>query len=251
MMKNLIPLLIMLLAISCDRDPALDADVLADYMELNVSLQIGSDIVACAGGNENGLLGSDIEPTDVVFYPIEGATEFRYFEAENVADSANFSKYIAKELDQEALFNGYLRKFNNTPFSGEKMGIVTYKTPGKIHKCNAIRLKTNVKPTEVNHDLIEFDENGVTPSFTWSSGIINENFIYFQVISDLDGNLISGTYTVDTEFTFYDLSNVVFNITDTTSTPALEPNKNYKFSLMGVSDDNWINLFGETIFSTN
>lgn len=250
-MKNLILLFAVLLIISCNKEPALDEGILADYMELNMLLEQGSSIVACAGGNENGFLGSTVEPTDVIFYPIEGATDFRYYEAENVADSIDFTKYVAKPLDNEPLFNGYLWKFNNPPFSGEKMGIVTYRTPGKIHMCNPIRLKTNDKPTEVNASLIDVTENGVTPSFSWSNGSIDENFIYFHVISDLDNNLISGTYTVDQQFTFYDLSNVVFNITDTTSTPSLAPNTTYKFSMMGVSEDNWVNLFAEKEFTTN
>ena len=128
------------------------------------------------------------------------------------------------------------------------MGVVTYKTPGKLHVCTPIRLKTNEKPTETNAALVEIDEAGVHPSFSWEDGLIRENVIYFQVISDEAGNLISGTYTIEKAFTFYDLSNVVFNITDSTTTPALEPNKIYRFTLMGVSEDNWVNLFSEIPF---
>ena len=250
-MKNFFLYLSAFLLLSCNEEPVLNEEVLADYINLNLHLEVGSDIVACAGGKENGFLGSNLEPTDVIFYPIEAATDFRYFEANDVADSTDLSMYLAKPLMDEPIFNGYLWKFNNTPFSGEKMGIVTYKTPGKIHMCNPIRLKTNDKPTEVNANVITVSENGITPSFSWSNGMIDENFVYFHVVSDLENNLISGTYTVEQTFTFYDLSNVVFNITDTSSTPSLEPNTEYKFTLLGVSEDNWINLFGETVFSTN
>lgn len=250
-MKKLIFVFVVLLMFSCDEeDTVLDEMVLADYIKLNSSLEL-ADLVACAGGQEDGLLESVNEPTDVFFYPIKGATEFRYFEAENIADSANFSKYLAKELDSEPMFNGYLWKFNNTPFTGERMGIVTYKTPGKLHVCTPIRHKTNVKPTEVNPDLVTIAENGTMPSFSWEDGLINENVIYFQVISDTDNNLISGTYTIEKDFTFYDLSNVVFNITDSTSAPMLEPNKDYRFTMMGVSEDNWVNLLIEKDFRTD
>ena len=248
-MKPFIFISISLLLCSCTKETILNEQVLADYIELNSTLE-SADLVACAGGTATGFLGSVMEPTDVMFYPIEGATDFRYFEAENVADSSNFSKYLAKELNSEPLFNGYLWKFNNEPFSGERMGVVTYKTPGKLHVCTPIRQKTYVKPTETNAALIEVFENGDTPSFSWVDGAIKENVIYFQVISDLEGNLISGTYTFEQTFTFYDLSNVVFNITTANSTPVLETNKNYKFTLMGVSEDNWVNLFAEKEFST-
>lgn len=249
-MKNLILLSILLLAFSCKKEPALQENILADYLELNKSLE-SADLVACAGGKADGLFGAGTEPTAVFFYPIEGATDFRYFEAENVADSLDFSKYIAKELPSEPIFNGYLWKFNNVSFSGERMGVVTYKTPGRIHACAPVRQKTYVKPTEINTSLASVIENGVNPSFTWEDGLIDESVIYFQVISDVEGNFISGTYTIEKQFTFYDLSNVVFNITDTTAVPTLEPNQDYKFTMMAVSEDNWVNLFIEKEFSTN
>jgi len=248
-MKYLFLILSTLFLLSCDKDPALNPSILAEYIELNSSLEM-ADLVACAGGNENGLLGMPSEPTDVFFYPIQGATDFRYFEAENIADSTDYTRYIEKKLSDEPLFNGYLWKFNNTSFTGEKMGVVTYKTPGKIHVCSPIRIKTNIKPTEVNESLVEVTENILNPSFSWSDGLIDESVIYFQVISDAENNLISGTYTIEKDFTFYDLSNVVFNITDTLSIPTLEANQDYKFTLMGVSEDNWVNLFVEKSFST-
>jgi len=246
-MKYLIATGVLLLAFACNKEMIPPAPNLADYLALNTTLEL-ADLVACAGGSANGLLGEATHPTDVFFYPVPGATDFRYFEAENVADSLDFSQYRAKELNCAPVFNGYLWKFDNTPFVGERMGIVTYKTPGKIHVCTPIRLKTNRKPTEVNPGLVTVTENGTTPTFRWADGQIRENVIYFQVISDSENNFISGTYTVESTFTFYDLQNVVFNITSDPS-PSLAPNQNYKFTLMGVSEDNWINLFAEVEFT--
>ncbi|MEM7657982.1 MAG: hypothetical protein AAF399_17790 [Bacteroidota bacterium] len=248
-MKQLSFLVVTLLLFSCQEEIILEERILAGYIALNDSLE-QADLVACAAGKEGGFLGSAEEPTDVFFYPIPGATDFRYFEAEAVADSADFSQYVEKELPDEPVFNGYLWKFNNTPFEGERMGIVTYRTPGKLHVCQPIRMKTNPKPTEVNPDLGEIMENGTTPSFRWEDGDIQENVIYFQVISDLAGNLISGTYTIEKNFTFYELDNVVFNITNPNLTPALAPNQTYRFTMMGVSEDNWVNLVIEKEFST-
>lgn len=249
-MKYLVFLFCAVFLTSCTNEAPLDENVLAEYIELNDSLEI-ADLVACAGGKMDGLLGTDSHPTDVFFYPIEEATDFRYFESDGVADSLDFTKYKAKDLESEPIFNGYLWKFNNTPFDGEKTGIVSYRTPGKLHICQFIRLKTNVKPTERDASLGEVIENGVTPSFNWQDGEIEENVIYFQVISDKEGNLISGTYTIEKEFTFYDLSNVVFNITDPSNTPSLVAGQEYDFTLMGVSEDNWVNLLIEKSFTTN
>ncbi len=249
-MKKLIFLLPLLLLYSCKEEHSLNENVLSDYLNLNSSLEL-ANLVACAGGREGGMLEGPSHPTDIFFYPIKGASDFKYFEANAIEDSTDYSKYNLKELEAEPIFNGYLWKFNNQPFSGERMGVVTYKTPGKIHVCTPIRQKTNIKPTEVNSALVTVVENDVTPSFTWEDGQIKENVIYFQVISDSEDNLISGTYTIEKEFAFYDLSNVVFNITDPSTTPTLKPNGTYKFTMMGVSEDNWVNLLIETEFSTD
>ena len=252
-MKQLIFISLLIGLYACSSEPItpeLDETVLADYLELNND-RVLSDLVACAGGAPGGLLESAAEPTDVFFYPIEGATDFRYFEAEDVADSLNFTQYREKELSNEPIFNGYLWKYNNVPFPGERMAVVTFKTPGRIHACTPIRMKTNVKPTENRPELGQVIENGVTPSFIWEDGSIPENVIYFQIISDEDENFISGTYTIDKNFTFYDLENVVFNITDTTTVPTLLPDRPYTFTFMGVSEDNWVNLYFEHEFRTD
>ena len=251
-MKYFVYLVFAFLTFSCGDDTTVSPSEndLATYLEVNADLT-PADIIACAGGKEGGLFGVAEEPSTIFFYPIEGATDFRYFEAESVADSMDFEKYIEKDLTDAPIFNGYLWKFNNQPFSGERMGIVTYNTPGNLHTCTPIRLKANVKPTEVNPDRGTVVENGVSPTFTWEDGLIDENVIYFQVISDEAGNLISGTYTYEKEFVFYDTSNVVLNITNPASNPSLEPNQNYKFTMMGVSEDNWVNLLIEKEFITN
>ena len=153
-------------------------------------------------------------------------------------------------LESEPLFNGFLARFNNPDFEGERQGIVTFLTEGRLHISNPITLKSNTKPTEINEELLNVVENNINPTFEWQSGIIDENAIYFQVVSDADGNLISGTYTFDTNFTFYELDNVVLNITDPTTNPRLQPQSDYVFTLMGVSLDNWVNLFIEQEFST-
>lgn len=249
-MKNIIFISMLLFIASCNDDEPTTLLSLEQYLAENEALT-PADIIACAGGKENGLFNDPSEPTSVFFYPIEGATDFRYFEAANIADSLNFANYFEKDLEDEPIFNGYLWKFKNLDFEGERMGVVTYKTPGNIHTCTPIRLKTNVKPTELNNGLVNTTISGQSAAFQWEDGLIQENVIYFQVISDLNGNLISGTYTIDKNFTFYELDNVVLNITDPSTNPMLEPQTEYVFTLMAVSEDNWVNLFSDFGFTTN
>lgn len=250
MKKWIFPLMtVALVAMSTGCEKKYETDILADYIAENGDLEM-DELIACAAGKADGLDGSGQFPTAVFFYPIEGATNFRYFEATNLADSLDYSKYAQKFMTDEPVFGGYLWKFNNTEFIEERMGIVTYETPGTLHVCTPIRLKTNPKPTEINPDLLTVTENGVNPHFEWEDGIIDENVIYFQVISELDGQLISGTYTYEKEFTFYELDNVVLNVSPTSPEPELQANKTYKFTLMAVSEDNWVNLICEKEFST-
>lgn len=209
------------------------------------------EVIACAGGRDIGLFSDDIVPTSVIYLPIEGVSDIRYFESEGLLDSLDYSAYSAVDLPSVPLFNGKLEKFNLDAFEGEKMGIVSFKTEGKLHLSNPIRLKTNTKPTEVNTELVTIQESGVNPRFDWEVGLIDENAIYFQVITDENDNFISGTYTIEQNFTFYELDNVVLNITDPESNPNLEPNKDYSFTLMGVSLDNWVNLLVKKDFTTN
>ena len=247
-MRLIIGLSILCLAtISCNKKKAKSS--LSYYIETNQTL-VRADLIACAA-SISPLSSNTTYTSDVFFYPIEGASDFRYFECEKLKDSANFEKYYEKNIIEEPVFNGYLFKFRNTSFEGERMGVVTYKTPGKLHVCTPIRLKTNTKPTEFNSGLMMVTENDTTPSFEWTDGSIKENVIYFQVISDTLGNLISGTYTYEPLFSFYDLSNVVLNITPTDQLPMLDINSRYYITLMAVSEDNWVNLIAEKTFYTN
>lgn len=244
-MRLLTIVILLLIGISCSKKSAKNS--LERYINDNASLE-QTDLIACAANLS--LLASDLTyPTDVFFYPIPGSYNFRYFECEDLADGNDYSKYYEKETPQARVFNGYLYKFKNSSFEGERMGIVTYESAGKLHISSPIRLKTNVKPTEYNYTDLQIQEDSITPNFTWQDGKIKENVIYFQVISDTLGNLISGTYTYEKTFTFYNLSNVVLNITK--GTPELKPNRKYHLLIMGVSEDNWVNLIFERAFYTN
>lgn len=240
-----------LLLSGCTKDQSYPT-TLSGYLSSTSDLELSNELIACAGGMPEGWMGDAIHPTSVFFYPIDGATDFRYFETDGLVDDIlDYSAFNAKALDDEPVFNGKLHRFKNTAFTGERWGIVTYRTPGKIHVCEAIRIKTNPKPTEDAPLLITVTENGTTPYFEWQDGITPENVIYFQVVTDMQNNVVSATYTYDKHWQFYDLSNVVLNVHDVNPSPSLLPNQDYKFILMGVSEDNWVNLMGEKVFQTH
>lgn len=227
---------------SCSENDSipLNEDILSEYIELN-STQERDFLIACAAGKEGGMHDNPENPTAIYFYPVEGATDYRYFETTNISDSLDFEKYQRVNLSLDPVFNGYLQRWNRSNFEGERMAIVTYITQGTLHISDPIRIKTNTKSTEVNPDLVDIELQDSLVDFEWQDGLIDENVIYFQVISNEQGDLISGTYTYDRSWTFYDTSNVVLNITNTEH-PELISGNNYTFTMMAVSDDNWVNL---------
>lgn len=203
---------------------------------------VRDNVIACAASNENDDLIS------VFLYPRDGASELRYYETLNAeVDKTNFGEYYRLEVPLVDVFNGYLKKFEIAT-SDEKWVIVSFKEGGKTHLSNPIRLKQNSKPTEYLPQNVTIDTTDATmPKFVWKDGTYTDTKIYFEVLSDANNDLISGTYTLDRKFQFYDLENVVLNITKETPS-ALKQGESHKFTLLAVSEDNWVNLWAEVGF---
>lgn len=221
------------LLFSCsDSDTNLEA-TLASYLD-NQAIELGG-VIACAA--------SDVETNAILtfYYPEEGATNIQYYETSSTdTDENNFSNYLEIDLEPEPFFNGYLGKFmQNSPH--EKWIIVTFKLGDVIKVSNPIRSKQISKPTVWNNDVTINQAIDGMPNFFWPDNAAGDNTIYFQVISDTQNNLLSGTYTYDNNFKYYDTSNVVLNIT-TQNPPSLIEGNFYNFTLMDVSEDNWVNL---------
>ncbi len=234
----------------CDSSPAPEpATLLAVVGES--ALPFSDQLIACAGGGAQDVVTQPGTPLSVYYYPIDGAQNYRYFETTDInMDPADLSHYSEVQLEDQPLFNGYLRRFMNVPLNTEKWARIVYETQDSLHVSNAIRLKYPVSPTTYDSSKVLLDANGINPTFSWPEHDNPLDVIYFQVVSDRNGNLISGTYTFDKTFTFYNLDNVVLNIRDVSPAPALDLGESYKFTLMTVSSDNWVNLIAERTFTT-
>ncbi|NND80135.1 MAG: hypothetical protein HKN53_09555 [Maribacter sp.] len=199
------------------------------------------NVISCAASNKNDKLIS------VYLFPREGATNIQYFETINdKVDKNNYDNYNFYEFPLSDVFNGYLKKFE-VPSSNDKWVIVSFEEDGKTHLSNPIHLKQQTKPTEHLQQSVMVDASTDMPFFSWQDGLYDDTKIYFQVVSDTQNNLFSGTYTFDKMFTYYKLDNVVLNITKNTP-PVLSGANFYEFTLMGVSEDNWVNQFSITAF---
>ena len=218
---------------SCLKDNDDDLQNTLQTYILNKPFEMGA-VISCAASNEN------TNEILTFYYPEIGATNIRFYETENAqVDKNDFSNYRQITIQNNPFFNGYLGKFTQSSVN-EKWIIVTFELEGEIKISNPIRSKQNTKPTVWNdHVSINQDVVGM-PNFTWEDDAFGDNAIYFQVISDAQNNLLSGTYTNDNHFQYYNTPNVVLNIT-TQTPPLLITGNNYNFTLMDVSEDNWVN----------
>ena len=206
--------------------------LLSEYVE-GEDVRI-DNVIACASGSTN--------PNEVIayVYPRSGATDIRYFETENVAaDKNEYTNYQEIALPEGDFFNGYLKTFTRETIA-EKWIIVSFRESGQIHLSNPIRLKHQSQNTNFGN-LVDINQSIVgSPVFKWEGLINTLDAIYFQAVTDASDELLSGTYTFDPEFQYYELDNVVLNITEETP-PDLISGAAYGFTLMGVSEDNWVN----------
>lgn len=237
---------------SCREDDSLDTISLESYFAQNSNLDQVNALIACAAGGQPEPFTSTSHPISIFFLPEEGAHDFRYFETERAdLNNMDFSLYSEVTLNDLPVFGDFLRYFERTAIDTEKWGIVTFVKDGNLHYSNPIRLKFPNKPTEFSPSLLTIDQTeSLYPLFSWQDGRIDENVIYFHAITDNSGDLLSGTYTTDLHWRFYDLSNVVLNIRDVNPPPMLNPGEQYRYHMLGVSLDNWVNLIITQDFNT-
>jgi hypothetical protein len=214
---------------------------LEEYVVVNTDKSI--DTALAFGGSANG----DKEETYIYFYPVEGAFNYRYYETENTSvDPTDFSNYKRRNLIDTPQFGGKFRRFSHTS-SDAVWGVVTYITAGKLHISEPIKTKNNSRQTEWTTEVdIAYPET-LKPEFIWTDGTFAENETYFQVFTQSDDTFLSGTFTLEKKFQYYNEANITRKIPADTP-PELILDADYKFFLFGLSADNWINLVIQKTF---
>lgn len=241
MLRFCSPIIAFLILVSCSTDQVNNEEITLDNTLASKEVVI-DNVIACAALNENNDLIS------VFLFPRPGVTNIQCFETKNsTVDKNDFTNYTPLDLPLIDVFNGFLKKFEVIS-SKEKWVIVSFDEEGKTHLSSPIRLKQKTKPTEYLPQNVSIDASSNMPIFSWVDGQFDDTKIYFEVLTDSDDNFLSGTYTFEKVFQYYKLENVVLNITKGTP-PTLMDNKTYNFSMLAVSEDNWVNLFAEVEFS--
>ncbi|MGB5417363.1 hypothetical protein [Algibacter sp.] len=218
--------------LSCSEDHDDAVQTLSNYTQ-GSTFELGA-VIACAASDKN--TGEIL----TFYYPESGASNVRFYETKTIElDENDFTNYIINPLENEPFFNGYLGKFMQNA-SIEKWIIITFELNGEIKISNPIRSRQISKPTVWNDNVIINQSQSGMPNFMWEDNPEGGNAIYFQIVSDENDNLLSGTYTYENQFQYYNTNNVVLNVT-TQTPPDLILNENYNFTLMDVSLDNWVN----------
>ena len=244
-------LLISLLFFSCEKDDASQLTItLQSIIDDQSSLTPFNELVACAAGGQEGFLDDEGFPLSLFFYPELNASGFKYYETKNSDDDPNnLNLFLEKSAFHEPLFNGFLRRYFLPKPEKDVWSRVSFVANDTLWYCKPVRLKYFEKPTQYAPELCQVDlSNSVEPIFNWQDGTAADNFIYFQIISDENNNALSGTYTNDLSFQYYYLDNVVFNVTRSGQAQPLQTDSTYNFTLMGVSNDNWVNLIMDKSF---
>ncbi len=238
---------------ACNKDADVPEDSLQAYIDSNEEWTTFNELIACAAGGQVGFLDDAEAPLSMFFYPKPYSTNFKYYETASINDDPlDLSAFIEKEVPQEPLFNGFMKRFFLPQPSQDVWARVSYLSNDTLWYCKAVRIQYNEKPSVYNPALCTIDQtNPLEPIFSWTDGSTTDNIIYYQVISDERGDALSATYTTDSYFQFYNTDNVVLNVTRPGPVLPLEPNKEYGFVLMGVSEDNWVNLIVTKSFMTD
>lgn len=247
MCRNYVVLCFAFLFIACSSDidrlnPVLEESQFTLATAIADREVVLDNVIACAASNEDPAVVS------VFLYPREGATNISFYQADASVDKNDFTNYTRGNAELLDVFNGFLLKYEISP-EQEQWVIVSFEEEGQLHLSNPIRLKQLTKPTEYLDQNVQVDTSSMMPIFSWEDGTFDDSIIYFHVVSDTANNLFSGTYTFDRTFQYYNLDNVVLNITEVVPPPELQDNTDYNFTLLAVSEDNWVNLFAERPFT--
>lgn len=234
-MKNLIYILPFLFLTSCVEDDSAPIVFDNETILLNFLADkefVNNQVIACAA--------SDSEITNinnVYFYPEASASDYRLYQS--WADDGNdFSNYRFVPLNSEPFFQGALRVFKLR--SDCKWTVVLFEKEGKIEISTPIRMKLDSQPTFWNSNVSINQETSLMPLFSWQAFSEENSAIFFQVMANEELELLSGTYTEDQHFQYYNLNNVVLNVTNGIP-PDLIKGETYIFTVMDVSLDNWVN----------
>lgn len=230
--------------VGCSKNDSPTPTDLESY--LNTKTHTIGDVIACAGSNK------DNNQILVYFFPRIHTSNYKLYLSNNSnVEKTNFKEYTWKNVTDTNTIGNTLRAFELENTIPNLWAIVSFEENNQISFSNPINLKHLISPTIYNNqvDITPLQK----PIFKWENTLGKDhtkNAIYFQILNNKVNQLLSGTYTLNTNYTYLNNSNVILTITPNNNT-SLKANENYNFLVMGVSEDNWINFISDKTFKIN
>jgi hypothetical protein len=238
--KKIVFLFICISVLSCSEDT--DITVSRNLQEyINESKNVAEKAIVAFAANAE----ANTSLTSIFYYPEAGATDIRYYElTDSSLDENSFVNYRRQSLNSEEVFGGKLERFSRSG-SSESWCLVTYIKEDVLRVSDPIKLNNTSKTTAYSDEVTVNYKTTLEPNFTWEDGVRNESIRYFQVFTDEEGAFISGTFTEDTFFQYYDETKDNIN---TTMPKNLVEDEVYNFTMLGIGADNWVHIIIEEQF---
>ncbi|MCI5058985.1 MAG: hypothetical protein MRY83_22920 [Flavobacteriales bacterium] len=242
MLRNNLILLLIILSFSCEKDGEVSVRNTQTLDEYITALEKPSgyrEVISCAAH------ASNFDGINVFYLPKAGSHSYKLFTTNTEGFEYRYSEFFEAAAQLDDIFNGAMQKFRLLDKT-VKQCVVTYIKNDTVFISDPIVIKPDAEGVPSN--LLQIDlEDSLNPNFSWKNDTLRDNLIYFQIVSDQNDNILSGTYTYDKWFQYLDRNNVVLD-TKPDFVP-LKTSEPYKITIMAVNDYNWVNWIVEDQFS--
>lgn len=219
---------------------------LAAYLTASQLVVQEDSLIACAFSGDYGFLPNGLtDEMRVLAYAYFPDVEFFYFRAEAGAGTSFTDFRFLPAPEARTVANGFFEVLPQ-PTEGGNF-IVAHRRGSRLFVSNVIELKPDQPTADGSGDLAVDLSTPANPVFSWGTDP-GDNVIFFELLTDASGNVVSGTYTTEPSFRYYDLSNVVLNVSPGTPPASLTTSNSYRMTVMGVGSNNWVNFIRDVAF---
>lgn len=187
--------------------------------------------------------------SEIIFYSNHTDTDFKIYASDSInINPNNFSEYTLinyTEILTHPIDSHYVY---NLEGNTEKWVIVTEETTDNLLVSEPIKINITSSPTNYHNDLSISKRSLGRAKFDWLDKPDDLNKLFLEILENEDGEINSITYTKENTFTYFNLSNVVTNLSPT-DPPQLIENNTYKITVMSIDENNWVKSVIEKEFT--
>ncbi|WP_111682239.1 hypothetical protein [Winogradskyella tangerina] len=202
-----------------------------------------TDAIFTFAGND--LANSD--HTNIYAVIEEGASDIKFYETDTPnINEQDLYRYLLMEIQPTLISDAKIKTFRHT-FLRDEWIIMTYKIEDKIKLSSPIRINNLFRQTDYIEDIVIDQGMSGSANFEWSVQSAENNAFFFEIMKDQNDAVLSLTFTNDSHFQYFDLTNVTLNLSQNVP-PNLVQDENYEFTVLDIGLDNWINTVHSRAF---